>query len=461
MKWSVSTVAFYGHSITKALAAIMAAGGTAVDLEYWLKFGLNYDFRNTSSLENLQFIKRLRRFGLEVIGINAHHQGFGSSRHANALLFSKNAVTWGNHLGAQHLTVQVAEDTELNELAPSYFQSLEKLAYYAHHNKLQLLLEVPHPGYGTATLLDIYRLTKIIPQNIGYTVDLAHLERCSIDICQIAPLIAHKVTHLHIRGNSLASAKDLHHAIDTLSPTTCCLELEFSSSVPLPFNYLFKKVSSALQNVLATPPTPTSNFTRQGYDNFGIEYNYCRNQAMADLAPLSKLLKEKTYKWVLDVGCGGCQIGDLLPHDAEIVGIDLSNKLLELACKRLGDRFIPLCIDILDFSPANASFELITVINSLCHIPIALQLPVLNTLLDCTSKNSLVYIVIPSKPVENLKTTCMGHELYCNVLSRDSYACVIESRGLSVEYAYVDSGLQGQREPGIAIIGKKTAANIT
>ncbi len=95
------------------------------------------------------------------------------------------------------------------------------------------------------------------------------------------------------------------------------------------------------------------------YDAFADEYDLKARRsphtALYDRPALLNLLGDVAGTRVLDAGCGsGLYAEELLRAGAEVVGIDASDRLLDIARDRLGDRALLRCHDLtapLDWLP--------------------------------------------------------------------------------------------------------------
>jgi len=112
------------------------------------------------------------------------------------------------------------------------------------------------------------------------------------------------------------------------------------------------------------------DIVEQGYDKIAEDYYSHRNleKLNGELERISKLLPEGAK--VLDVGCGaGIPTSKYLVHKGfDVTGIDISNKMLELARKNVPKgKFIKMDINNIEF--ADNSFDGIVSVYTLFHIP--------------------------------------------------------------------------------------------
>jgi len=112
----------------------------------------------------------------------------------------------------------------------------------------------------------------------------------------------------------------------------------------------------------------TKEYTEKHFKDFVLS---------GSLETFAQILKERNLRHVLDIGCGpGAEVGFLLARGFEVVGIDASSEMLEMARSRVrrGD-FRQMKMQALQFS--EATFDAIWSARTLIHVPKALILDLL------------------------------------------------------------------------------------
>lgn len=105
------------------------------------------------------------------------------------------------------------------------------------------------------------------------------------------------------------------------------------------------------------------------YDAISKDYNREFGNDMSDKKYIDQFLKEVGKGTILDVGCG---VGNLTKYiqdnGFEVLGIDLSNKMLEIAKERFPDVSFQI-MDMTEIKFPKNSFDALFVAYSLFHVP--------------------------------------------------------------------------------------------
>ena len=116
--------------------------------------------------------------------------------------------------------------------------------------------------------------------------------------------------------------------------------------------------------------------SKKHFDSQAAQYDerntvYYSREGKISCYDIQKLLKDRDYSSLLDVGCGTGFLIDLLAkeHQADYVGLDLSDEMIKMAEKKniQGARFIVGTADKLPFE--DETFDIVTCSQSFHHYP--------------------------------------------------------------------------------------------
>lgn len=162
---------------------------------------------------------------------------------------------------------------------------------------------------------------------------------------------------------------------------------------------------------------------------------------------------------VLDVGCGGgVKSKFLYDRGLEVVGIDFSEKLIEIARKEnQGIEFIVM--DMYDTGKLPYVFDGVFAQASLLHIPKKDLHLIIRTITSHVKNDGVIYIavkgILPGGPSEEIKKENnygYPYERFFSYYSMDELVDALEVEGLQV--VYQDTKKTGRSE-WLQIIGKK------
>ena len=428
-RYSVSTVAMPTEPIERALAYIAAAGWPAVDMEYWCKFGLRFDFELASSETRRHFHRRLQAYGITVIGVNAHHSDWGRYHDVAARQFYERSFVWAKQLNARHLTIQVGESVVEETLSGRYLSSINRLQAYAAQYDIPLLVEVPHPGYGCSNVGMLRKLCDMLPRAVGVAIDTGHLSSCGIAVPHALELVGRRLRHVHLKNPTRREIDDIRHLARDHPQVTVCCELEAQKGSPdCPACEVFAEMISVWTHL----DRRTNRFFSAGdnaYDGIAAEYNKARSSALQDVDLLRAVAKSYAPAFVLDLGCGCGHAGYAFERHTEILGVDTSAAMLRVAAQSLSSRFVGLPIDLRQFTPCQAAFDMVVAINVLCHFPPSEQREMLQRVLRMTSSGGLVFFVSPVDIPPGNRGTLLGHQMRWYLLSNDEYCHIFRDQG--------------------------------
>ena len=119
---------------------------------------------------------------------------------------------------------------------------------------------------------------------------------------------------------------------------------------------------------------------------------------------LSNLPDNLSGKRVLDAGCGPGQLSiELAQRGAQVLGIDISSNLIEIAKKRLPEKFKKnLKFETSDMVKDNGKFDYIILMDSLIHYPEKDTVHLLESLLKNTNEK-ILFTLVPSNLILSLK----------------------------------------------------------
>ena len=454
---SVSTVAFYGHRIENTLAAIMAAGGRYVDLEYWNQFGLRFDFINATANQRQHFIKRMETYGLKTLGINAHYAPKRVEKYDSTYFFDR-IFCWAKQLSARHTTIQACEGVSSAKSSQTSPEFINHLSIQAREYGLKLLVEVPHPGYCPQKPRTLNAFIEALSPEVGLTIDIGHLSINANSYSTILYKHQNRIGHFHLKipptGENLPNR--LIEELIISKDVTTCIEIEYPVMEPPSIKDIFEDVRSNLGKDTSLDSKGMNIPNRMDYSNFSERYDAARSQYLTDFEPLANLCEEFTPRFVLDIGCGGGYAAAFLPKDTEIIGIEPCESLLDRAVDRIGDRFIALPIDIRHYTPIRASFDLAICAYTLCHIPCSKQIEIIKRILSSVRRGGYYYFLTPSESIYPFKRDWFESEAWWWVLPLYQYCQLLNDAGFNIiDKLSVNSGITNKFVEGTAIIAKR------
>lgn len=174
------------------------------------------------------------------------------------------------------------------------------------------------------------------------------------------------------------------------------------------------------------------------YDSISQDYAEFFNQPSQNLPELIMLLSRKAK--VLDAGCGpGDDSAELLSLGHEVIGIDISEKMLEIAQKKAPNAtFIKQDICNLDF-PAN-SFDAIVASYSLTYISKKNVKKCLEGFNKALKENGLLYIsvqigetgeIVVDEPFDK------DLKLSMNIFSKDEIDNIVKNAGFEIIIEFI------------------------
>ena len=162
---------------------------------------------------------------------------------------------------------------------------------------------------------------------------------------------------------------------------------------------------------------------KDGYDAIAYQYLASRTQKTTDLQLLDEFIRKQPAKArVLDAGCGaGIPVTQILSAYFEVVGVDFSEKQIELARKNVPNaNFICQDMTKLDFS--DRSFEGICSFYSNIHIPREEH--------RMLKPNGLTLLCLGAEEMENdLERDFHGQRMYWSHCGADTYETMLKEAG--------------------------------
>lgn len=436
------------------LAHIMAAGWSWIDLEYWTKFGLRFDFLDSSPCVRQDFRRRLESYGLRVLGINVHHSMWGTPKWTEAQHFYMCAARWGNELGARHCTIQLCEGATVSTLPRGYYISLATMAQRFADYGMRLLVELPHSNYGVSTLEDLMTVGKSLPVEVGVTVDTRHLQQSGISYEQFVSCCGlEKIHHVHLK-NPHRVDDDVPQWLRTFPGLNSqCVEIE----EPQRNRQSRFKAMQQSYFTLHRPYATCLGKSTEMYASCAVTYDRCRYAYHEDMVWLREALSTLALKpcHVLDIGCGSGVLCEALPASSQVVGVDICRRLLSIAEARYGARFIGLQMDMTQLPPRSAQFDGVVLANSLHHLQPDAQISLVQTVLRYVRSGGFFYLVHPVMNPSEPRMSLCGQDLPCHVLPMSIFRDLLSEAGYVVQLAgEVEAALSkdaGYRRPHAAL----------
>ena len=170
---------------------------------------------------------------------------------------------------------------------------------------------------------------------------------------------------------------------------------------------------------------------KDGYDAIAYQYLASRTQKTTDLQLLDEFIRKQPAKArVLDAGCGaGIPVTQILSAYFEVVGVDFSEKQIELARKNVPNaNFICQDMTKLDFS--DRSFEGICSFYSNIHIPREEHRMLLDNFYRMLKPNGLTLLCLGAEEMENdLERDFHGQRMYWSHCGADTYETMLKEAG--------------------------------
>jgi SAM-dependent methyltransferase len=154
------------------------------------------------------------------------------------------------------------------------------------------------------------------------------------------------------------------------------------------------------------------------YDQIAERWNddaFPRSNGIQQHERAISFLKQKRH--ALDVGCGcsGRIVDLLLGHRFAVEGVDISRRMIELARRRHPDVAFHH-VDIRAWEPAR-KYDLISAWDSIWHLPLTDQGPVLKKLLQSLTQDGVCIFTMGGLDVPSEKVdSAMGPRMYYSVL---------------------------------------------
>lgn len=160
----------------------------------------------------------------------------------------------------------------------------------------------------------------------------------------------------------------------------------------------------------------------------------------------------------LDVGCGsnGRFIELLGQHGFAVEGLDVSARMLELAQQRHPTATFQLA-DVCEWTPAR-SYDFISAWDSIWHVPLSAQQPVLNKLFGCLAPEGVCIFTMGGLDTAAEKTdSAMGPQMYYSTLGVSKVLQLVEAAGCTCRHLEFDQ----YPEPHVYLIVQRTPATMS
>jgi 2-polyprenyl-3-methyl-5-hydroxy-6-metoxy-1,4-benzoquinol methylase len=166
------------------------------------------------------------------------------------------------------------------------------------------------------------------------------------------------------------------------------------------------------------------NFVKDGYNECAEKYQDARfNEKEPSLNYIFHNLKENAK--ILDIGCGaGVPVFKLLSEKYDITGIDISEKMIELAKKNLPNgKFI--ISDILDYDFNKSQFDAIVSYYTLFHLPREKHILFIKKCHDLLKNNGILIVTVGMYDEDSYTEDFFGTRLYWSNYNFDFYKKMI------------------------------------
>lgn len=144
-----------------------------------------------------------------------------------------------------------------------------------------------------------------------------------------------------------------------------------------------------------------------------------------------------TGRRALDVGCGagGRVVNALLEQGYEVAGIDVSAEMVRLAARNHPDAAFHLQ-DICTWEPGG-TFDFIVAWDSIFHLPLQMQRPVMDKLCRLLNKNGVIIYSFGNATGDHTDTW-HGDEFYYSSIGMNDNLTVLLENGLAVLHLELD-----------------------
>lgn len=190
------------------------------------------------------------------------------------------------------------------------------------------------------------------------------------------------------------------------------------------------------------------------YNEVAEEFEQTRKKYSSETEELKAYVKEKEK--VLDLGCGTGRLYEIFSaQGGDYTGIDFSEKLIQIAKEKYGDKFV--LGDILNLPFPNENFDSVWAIASLHHIPTKkFRKKVLDHIRRVLKPGGKVVATcwkIKSFPRKDVYIPFHGRKRYYHVFSKRELKRLFKGAGFKIEeLRYLK---RGNKKTNILIVGKK------
>ena len=177
---------------------------------------------------------------------------------------------------------------------------------------------------------------------------------------------------------------------------------------------------------------------RTGYDQIAPHFSVFRSQFSneQELDHLSSLIPEKSK--ILDVGCGnGIPVARyFIRKGYSVIGVDISEKMLELARKNVPEaEFYQYDMNNLDFK--DSSFNAITALYSLFHVPKEKHLAIFQNFYRMLKPRGILFFCVGHQEGDDLSTFLGNIEMFWSNYSPEKTKQLVKDVGFELLFGEI------------------------
>lgn len=184
----------------------------------------------------------------------------------------------------------------------------------------------------------------------------------------------------------------------------------------------------------------SNDFVKQGYNKAAENYAAGRHQFKNDvyLEKLESFLVP--HSTILDIGCGTGKPVDsyFVSKGHKVVGIDISEKMIELAKKNVPQAEYKI-VDMAELQEGEYAVDVVVSFYAIFHTPRDTHQPLLNKINSFLPKGGLLLITMGSSEWEGKEDNFFGAEMFWSHYSSEKNTELVKSAGFEIIIDKIDT----------------------
>ena len=193
---------------------------------------------------------------------------------------------------------------------------------------------------------------------------------------------------------------------------------------------------------------------RESYNTIASQWAEFRDKSFVSQLIMDFSEKLKPGAKVLDIGCGtGKPVALFLAEKGHhVTGIDLSEKMIEIANNNMIRNADFQCTDFFDFETSK-TFDGILAWDSFFHFPKSKQEMIYPKVAKLLNPGG--YLLFTHGDIEDEHTSpMMGQEFYYSAIPKEKIADLLSENGLEIEFMIKDF-IEKETDRGLVVLAKK------